>query len=160
MRPIPLAVPGPRARRRGLALAPIVALAVAACGTPAPDEDFVSGPYSRPVAAPAEDPASTPRDAAVRTPEPERPDPAVLRGLSGDQVTRLIGRPRFRRAEDPAALWRYMSEGCVLELYMKADGPVYRVVHFEFRRDTGAQGGIDARACFGRLSQGAAETPG
>lgn len=134
-------------------------MAVAACGTPAPDESFVSGPHARPVAAPAEVPDTAPREAAVTA--PARPDPAVLRGLSGDQVTRLIGRPRFRRAEDPAALWRYASEGCVLELYMRADGPVYRVVHFEFRRDPKVPAGdLDARACFEHLSQGATETPG
>lgn len=85
-------------------------------------------------------------------------DPAVLRGLAGDDVIRLIGSPRFRRAEDPKALWRYAGEGCVLDLYFRADGPVYRVFHYEFRADprTKTSGTVDAPACFAGLARGAA----
>jgi hypothetical protein len=84
-------------------------------------------------------------------------------------VTRLIGAPRFRRAEDPVALWQYAAEGCVLDLYLRDEGGDYRVVHFEFRRDPKAApvgaaagggnesgnttGGVDARACLAEMAR-------
>jgi hypothetical protein len=98
-----------------------------------------------------------------------------LRGLSGAEVTRLIGAPRFRRAEEPAALWQYATEGCVLDLYLRNDGSDFRVVHYEFRRDPktapagttaggndreATMGSVDARACFAELARIGGESRG
>ncbi|MQA66950.1 MAG: hypothetical protein GEU76_13785 [Alphaproteobacteria bacterium] len=97
--------------------------------------------------------------AVPEPPPPPPPAPSILHGLTGAEVTRLIGAPRFRRAEDPVALWQYAAEGCVLDLYLRDEGGDYRVVHFEFRRDPRAApveattGGVDARACFAELAR-------
>jgi hypothetical protein len=145
---------------RSLSLALSLALLLAACGTPAPDESFIQDRGSV-VARPAAPPVQAPAAVAV-APEPPRPDPTVLRGMSGDDVARLIGRPSFRRTDDPASLWRYGTSQCVLDLYLRADGPVYRVVHYEFRGNPkGKTGpGIDATACFGQLTRAASGANG
>ncbi|MFM2129046.1 MAG: hypothetical protein RL477_592, partial [Pseudomonadota bacterium] len=108
-------------------------------------------------AAPRAVAAPPPAVAAVAPQAPALPDPAVLRGLDGAQVTRLIGAPRFRRADEPAALWRYGAKGCVLDLFMRADGPSWRVVEYQFRRDPKAPAAdsVDARACFALLKEAA-----
>lgn len=90
--------------------------------------------------------------------KPAIPQPTVLSGLTRDQVSRLMGAPHFRRVDDPAALWQYRTKGCVLDLYLRADGPVYRVVHFEFRSDPktlskGQFTPVDVSACFARLAK-------
>ena len=131
-------------------------LALAACAGGGPDA-------TPPITSPAPDTATdagTPRAAALPesapAPEPAH-NPAILNGLTVAEVTRLLGAPRFSRAEDPSALWRYGATGCVLDLYFRADGAVYRVVHFEFRPDprntpatakSTAPLGVDATACF------------
>lgn len=99
-------------------------------------------------------------------PPPPPPAPSILRGLSGAEVTRLIGAPRFHRAEDPSALWQYAAAGCILDLYLRSDGGDYRVVHYEFRRDPkAAQPGtaaadVDAQACFAALARLGGESRG
>ena len=141
-------------------------LALAACAGGAPDEP-------PPAASPAPDTATlaTPQAAArpaEPAPAPAR-NPAILNGLTGAEVTRLLGAPRFSRAEDPSALWRYGATGCVLDLYFRADGAVYRVTHFEFRPDpkntaaaarSTAPLGIDATACFSALLRLPTPPPG
>jgi hypothetical protein len=82
--------------------------------------------------------------------KPPAPTPAVLKGLSDRAVTRLIGAPAFRRVDDPGAIWQYRDGACLLDLYLHADGPVYRVRHFEFRPRGGEA--ISADHCFARLA--------
>lgn len=106
-----------------------------------------------------------PANVAVAPPEPPAPPPppppapSILRGLTGAEVTRLIGTPRFRRTEEPSALWQYATAGCILDLYLRNEEGDYRVVHYEFRRDpkTAPAGtaavGVDARACFAELAR-------
>lgn len=82
----------------------------------------------------------------------------MLTGLTNDQLSRLMGAPHFRRVDDPAALWQYRTDGCLLDLYLRADGPVYRVMHFEFRPDPKAPSKVqftpvDVSACFARLAK-------
>lgn len=77
--------------------------------------------------------------------------------MTGDEVQQLIGAPQFARADDPSALWRYRAGTCLLDLYFHADGSVYRVTYFHFRRDPRASGRddakVDAHACFAALLQ-------
>jgi len=106
----------------------------------------------------------SPRSAAVRKvtavpvaparPEspPPPPRPAILKGLADNEVTRLIGLPAFRRTDDPGAIWQYRDGSCLLDLYLHADGPVYRVVHFEFRPRQRVNETVDAARCFARLT--------
>ena len=139
--------------------------AAAPAGTDASD---AAGPPAEVSATPsAAMPAAAvpaPSEPEVRTaavpPEPAPPAPAVLRGLSGEQLTRLLGAPHFRRVDDPGALWQYRGEGCILDVFLYADGPVYRVTHFEFRRpdgrtaaeaDAAATGHGDPERCFAAL---------
>lgn len=75
-------------------------------------------------------------------------------GLADKALARLMGRPRFKRIDDPAALWQYRGTGCILDVFLYADGPVYRVTHYEFR-EAGAGGqplaGKAAEVCFSGL---------
>jgi hypothetical protein len=120
-----------------------------------------------PPAAPETAPAP-PATAAMapEPPPPPPPAPSILRGLTGAEVTRLIGTPRFRRAEEPSALWQYATTGCILDLYLRNDGGDYRVVHYEFRRDPTtspagtAADSVDTRACFAELARLGGESRG
>lgn len=146
----------------------VMLVAIAACAVPPPVTPPASDTAAAPPAAPETAPAPP---AAVATapespPPPSPPAPSILRGLSGAEVTRLIGAPRFRRADDPAALWQYAAEGCILDLYLRNEGGEYRVVHYEFRRDPTtapagtAADGVDARACFAELARIGGESRG
>ena len=123
---------------------------------------------ARPEAAPDErrqepeerEEAERPDETAAKG-EPKKPPPAIkpaaLMGLGHLQLTRLMGVPRFRRIDDPAAYWQYRGKACILDLYLYADGPVYRVSHMEFRRrgGPGVDGemleGKEAERCFSAL---------
>ncbi len=79
-------------------------------------------------------------------------------GLAGNALARLLGTPGFMRIDDPAALWQYRGTGCILDVFLYADGPVYRVAHLEFRRAEAGGGpmeGRDAEKCFSGLFPGA-----
>lgn len=158
------------------------AAAPPAASETAPDTPAAGSPPAAPVVQPAVPEAAPAAPVAVATapeppppPPPPPPAPSILRGLSGAEVTRLIGAPRFRRAEEPAALWQYAAEGCVLDLYLRNDGSDFRVVHYEFRRDPktapagttaggndreATMGSVDARACFAELARIGGESRG
>jgi hypothetical protein len=170
----------------------VTLVSVAACAVPPPASDTnapppaavtaadtpaAGSPPAAPVVQPAVPEAAPAAPVAVATaPEPPPPPaPSILPGLTGAEVTRLIGTPRFRRAEEPAALWQYAAEGCVLDLYMRNDGSDFRVVHYEFRRDPkaapagtaaggndreAAMGSVDARACLAELARNGGESRG
>ncbi|MCZ6886026.1 MAG: hypothetical protein O7E53_06675 [Alphaproteobacteria bacterium] len=87
-------------------------------------------------------------------------------GLAHQELARVMGVPGFKRVDDPAALWQYRGARCILDVYLYADGPVYRVTHLEFRRNgkgipTGASiNGKDAERCFSTLVPGTTEQRG
>lgn len=104
-----------------------------------------------------------PDSVAHARPKP-KPEPRLraedLIGLTDDRLAEVMGRPAFKRVDDPAALWQYRGARCILDLFLYADGPAYRVTHLEFRarsRDgaPGVPGGtINGRAaeqCFSDL---------
>ena len=131
-------MPGP-GRRLLIALG-LLPLLGACAGAPAPE------PAALPPAAVAVATAPPPMVPA----KPPPPTPAILKGLSDHAVTRLIGAPAFRRIDDPGAIWQYRDGACLLDIYLHADGPVYRVMHFEFRPRGGEA--INADQCFARLA--------
>jgi hypothetical protein len=65
--------------------------------------------------------------------------PAELIGLTEAQLTKVLGSPAFKRVDDPAALWQYRGTRCILDLFLYADGPAYRVTHLELRGLAGGQ---------------------
>lgn len=74
--------------------------------------------------------ASSSRTAAAATAGPIR-----LQNLSGTQVVAMLGEPGFRREENPAQIWRYRSESCVLELMLYRLDRDLQVRHVEARDD-------------------------
>lgn len=79
------------------------------------------------------------------------PPPSRLTGMSHFQVIGLLGRPKFKRQDDPALIWQYRTETCVLDvfLYRSRDGADYRVDHFESRNRE--KGRVTAKDCFSAL---------
>ncbi|MDX1483868.1 MAG: hypothetical protein R3229_05240 [Alphaproteobacteria bacterium] len=96
------------------------------------------------------------KPAATPTPRP-RVSTALLMGLGDDQLLDLLGPPRFRRIDDPAALWQYRGTGCILDVFLYADGPIYRVKHLKFRHGNGAGGGRSGNTLSGVIEGRAAE---
>ncbi|HLB79500.1 MAG TPA: hypothetical protein VJJ77_03280 [Dongiaceae bacterium] len=72
-------------------------------------------------------------------------DPDRLLGLNRVSVEKLLGRPRVVRSEAPAEVLQYRATDCVLDLFLYADGGVYRVVFLEAR--TAAAQPVAARFC-------------
>ncbi len=98
---------------------------------------------AKPVAAPPTKP-SPPDQSARTTPKPKpAPPPTIKRadliGLTDAELTKVLGRPAFKRVDDPAALWQYRGTRCILDLFLYADGPSYRVTHLELRSRAGGQ---------------------
>lgn len=60
-------------------------------------------------------------------------NPQQLYGLSDNQVTRIFGEPGFRRRDKPAEMWRYSTDGCILDVFLYPDGADFRVAHAEVR---------------------------
>lgn len=95
--------------------------------------------------------------AVAAVPSPPRITSAALMGLADNALARLLGAPGFKRIDDPAALWRYRGAGCILNVFLYADGPVYRVAHIEFRRAGAGAVPMEARdgeKCFSGLFPG------
>jgi hypothetical protein len=122
----------------------VLALALAACGTPrhAPE------PAAKPATEQAEAPprqsvlpeaerlaAASPADVAAA---PALPGPERLAGLTAPDLSALLGPPGFVRRDPPAEVWQYGTETCVLDLFLYADGADQppKVSYFEFRGRT------------------------
>jgi hypothetical protein len=138
------------------AMAIVVCLIGAACAAPSQTPQPATIPEPSVLETASQMTSQPPATTALA--KPAILQPTVLSGLTRDQVSRLMGTPHFRRVDDPAALWQYRTKGCVLDLYLRADGPVYRVVHFEFRADPktlskGQFTPVDVSACFARLAK-------
>lgn len=147
------------------------ALIVASCAAPQPTPEpgaEAAAPQPAPAApktaapqAPDTSP-SAPAQVALAKPKPApAPEPRMtlgdLIGLNEGQLTESLGRPAFKRVDDPAALWQYRGTRCILDLFLYADGPAYRVTHVEVRRRGGGQpaeqplDGTEADRCFTEL---------
>ncbi len=59
--------------------------------------------------------------------------PGDLMELSEQQIAALFGRPPFVRREEPAQVWQYKQDSCVLDLFLYREAAGYRVKHAEIR---------------------------
>ena len=78
------------------------------------------------------------------------PDPRALIGLERADVAALLGQPKLLRRDPPAELWQYLSEACVLHVFMYVTGNEghYRVRHVEVRD---RQADVAAPHCYAEL---------
>jgi hypothetical protein len=144
----------------------ITCLTVAACAAPAPTPQASTSPnIQKTTSQTTSNLQSSNAEASAIVAKPAPPQPSMLSGLSNDKLSRLMGIPHFQRVDDPAALWQYRTEGCVLDIYLRADGPIYRVVDFDFRPDPKKSSEVqltphDISACFARLAKPAHDSRG
>ena len=75
------------------------------------------------------------QSAALQVPAPATRSPTRLNNMSGSQIVAMLGEPGFKRQENPAQIWRYRSEECVLELMLYRLDSDYQVRHVEARDD-------------------------
>ena len=59
------------------------------------------------------------------------PAPESLMGLTGDDLRARFGDPRLVRTEHPGHFWQFVSEGCVLTLYLY-EPPLGGIAKVEF----------------------------
>ena len=64
---------------------------------------------------------------------PATAGPTRLNDLSSAQVVAMLGEPGFRREENPAQIWRYRGDTCVLELMLYRLDTDLKVRHVEAR---------------------------
>lgn len=58
----------------------------------------------------------------TRAEEPETPRPPLI--LKADYVAEILGDPALKRRENPAEVWVYPADECVLFVYFDANGEV------------------------------------
>ena len=59
-----------------------------------------------------------------------------LVGLTAANASKLLGQPQLLRQEDPAEIWQYRSDRCVLDLYLYGPPGEQKVQHAELRRQS------------------------
>jgi hypothetical protein len=61
------------------------------------------------------------------------PNPASLIGMERADVAALLGPPKILLRDPPAEMWQYLSDACVLHvfIYISGDGESYLVRHVE-----------------------------
>ena len=86
------------------------------------------------------------------------PDPKALIGLERADVAALLGPPKLLRRDPPAELWQYLSDACVLHVFMYVTGDAgrYRVRHVEVRD---RQAKSAAPHCYAQLINAPTATP-
>lgn len=137
----------------------LLAAALAACEAtepmkPAPASRYIKAvPQARATPLP---PAARPEPPVVKRPR-IYPEPDVLDGLTAEKVEKLLGVPGFKRTDEPAEIWQYRVEDCILDLFMyeTLDSSQRSVAHYETRTRKGDT--ANAKECFVRVLK-AAET--
>ena len=63
------------------------------------------------------------------------PKVSALRNLTSDQVHALLGTPSFKRSDNPAEIWQYNTNDCMLDLFLYKNLATTRrsVNHYEIR---------------------------
>ncbi|MFQ5534715.1 MAG: hypothetical protein ACE5EM_07840 [Sphingomonadales bacterium] len=99
------------------------------------DTSTVSGPELEPLLEP--EPQATAPSVVARPepakPRPPKPRPSQLIGMTGEDVTALLGQPGLLRKEPPAEVWRYSGPDCVFHVFLYRDDrtQTVRVRHYE-----------------------------
>jgi hypothetical protein len=131
-------------RRPGTALLALGlgALLLAACQTPtgtistgpAGTAATVSAETSNAVASSAETSASPARGAnnAGKTAWLNKSDEELV-GLPGRDISAVLGEPTHIRRDDPAEIWQYSGENCVLDFYLYRASTGMQVAYVEAR---------------------------
>jgi hypothetical protein len=70
---------------------------------------------------------------AAATPGQATAAPTKLHLMNSSQIIAMLGEPGFKREENPAQVWRYRSEACVLELMLYRFDRDLQVRHVEAR---------------------------
>lgn len=78
-----------------------------------------------------------------------------MAGLTGTQITDMLGKPQFLRQDNTAELWQYRGESCVLQLFLYRANDEWRVRHAEARpRAVAGEALTDeaAQSCLAKLA--------
>lgn len=73
-------------------------------------------------------------------------DPDQLLGLSSSGVSDHLGLPNFIRRDVDAEIWQYLSEACILDVFLYSQGGIFTVEYVELR-GRGAET-LPLRNCF------------
>lgn len=106
--------------------------ALSACAVPAARQE---SSLPAPAAQPGTDASGLAQRAlpAPREQQPRAADPKTLVGLTGGEVSGLLGRPGFVRRDAPAEIWQYRGADCVLDVFLYTEAGGARVKHVELR---------------------------
>ncbi len=72
-----------------------------------------------------------------------------LLGLDGEEITELLGKPKFERSEPPAQIWQYQSSECFVDLFLYEEAGDLTVDHVEVRGKQVEK--TDEKICFTSL---------
>ena len=61
---------------------------------------------------------------------------ARIKGMEKSAIARLLGEPGFIRRDDPAEIWQYRGERCILDVFMYKDGKSFTAAHVALRSRT------------------------
>lgn len=111
--------PGLKPPRFILSAGFLVLLALGSCSTTEIGQSATTGTSAR----------------SAATVAPATGAPTRLNNLSGTQIIAMLGEPGFKREENPAQIWRYRSDSCVLELMLYRLDRDLQVRHVEARDD-------------------------
>jgi hypothetical protein len=136
-------------RRRTPGLAIIVLLAGCAGGYHGPSAQGNTG--SSPVYAGLTAASST-TSGSTATP------PGDLIGMEAPALQTLFGTPGLVRKDDPAEVWQYRNQDCVLDIYLYPDHDRLTVAHAEARAPKVK--GDPLPACIAQFSQSRQKTVG
>lgn len=80
-------------------------------------------------------------------------EPQALVGLSEEEITRLLGKPRDVRNDPPAMVWNYAAGECRLNLFFYLDlkSQDFRALSYNFDPPTAADG--VKKACLEKLQE-------
>lgn len=83
-------------------------------------------------------------------------DPEILVGRSREQTRQLLGAPKTVRDAQPATVWRFDADGCMLEIFFYMDLGVrdFRALSYDISIDGKSVSGSDAAGCVGRIRAG------
>jgi len=93
-------------------------------------------------------PQPAPQHPAVRV-DPIDPDPERLLDAGPDTVRGVLGPPTRVRNEPPARIWQYVSERCVLDVFLYERDGRRTAVHLDARDRDAAP--LEARTCLRSL---------